>query len=421
MKLLARTNRQYILFSIIAYLVIAIVFYSVTEYVIYEEVEYRLKVERQDFENYVAEQGVWEASCYFVENKIELKAVKDTLTPLVEFADTLFVSRYSDQIDPFRQYSFYATIGHQPYEVNIRKSLIESNKLLTFITATMLILVSIGLIILTLLQRRIAKKVWKPFYQSLSSLKAFEISQGSGLTMDTTDIYEFNELNEVLEKMTTKIAVDYQNLKEFTENAAHEIQTPLALITTRIEELIQGKNFTDKQMYWIEDIHKSTIRLSKLHQGLLLLSKIDNGQFHSHETVNLNELIQTKLYEYQEFIEMKELEVTFDNTSGLITEINPTLADILIGNLIKNTIKHNQPSGYIKIKVQGRNLEISNTGSTLEVRPEQLFERFKKHNQSSASLGLGLAIVKKICDYFDFQIQYKNNSDIHTITLHLPS
>ncbi|UXX78472.1 HAMP domain-containing histidine kinase [Reichenbachiella carrageenanivorans] len=421
MKLLTRTNRQYILFSIIAYLVIAIVFYSVTEYVIYEEVEYRLKVERQDFEHYVAEQGVWEASCYFVENKIELKEVKDTLTPLVEFADTLFVSRYSDQIDPFRQYSFYTTIGDQPYEVNIRKSLIESNKLLTFITTTMLILVSFGLIILILLQRRISKKVWKPFYQSLSNLKAFEISQGAGLTMDNTDIYEFNELNEVLEKMTNKIAVDYQNLKEFTENAAHEIQTPLALITTRIEELIQGKNFTDKQMYWIEDIHKSTIRLSKLHQGLLLLSKIDNGQFYTHETVNLNELIQSKLNEYEEFTDIKELKVAFNSISDLITEINPTLADILIGNLIKNTIKHNQPSGYIKITTQKKRLEISNTGSTLEVRPEQLFERFKKHNQSSASLGLGLAIVKKICEYYNVNIRYINNADIHTITLDFPT
>ena len=125
MKLLAKTNSYYIGFSIIAYILLTLVFYLVTEFVIYQEVEARLKVERQDFEHYVSEQGVWEESCYFVDNKIELFSVTDTLQPLEVFKDTLFASRFDDEINPFRQYSFYKVINQQPYKVSIRKSLVR--------------------------------------------------------------------------------------------------------------------------------------------------------------------------------------------------------------------------------------------------------------------------------------------------------
>lgn len=417
MKLLAKTNSYYITFSIIAFIMLTIVFYIVTEMVIYEEVETRLKVERQDFEHYVAEQGVWEESCYFVENKIELATVRDTLAPLEVFKDTLFANRFDSEIVPFRQYSFYKVINEQPYKVSIRKSLIESNTLLTFITGTMVLLLGIGMFALFLLQRRISKKIWKPFYQSLANAKAFDIRHGVGLQMPEEQIFEFQELNKVLEKMTNKIAADYQNLKEFTENAAHEIQTPLALINSRVEELIQEKNFTNQQMYWVEEIHKSTLRLSKLHNGLLLLSKIENGQFYEHELVDMAQLARNKFNDYQEVFEHKKLETHLIEKGAFIAEMHPAMADILITNLLNNAVRHNITKGSLTIEIYSHKLVISNTGTGLKFSPEKLFERFKKQNQSSASLGLGLAIVKKICNYYNFEVTYELKSNCHIISI----
>ncbi|MEQ9440511.1 MAG: HAMP domain-containing sensor histidine kinase [Cyclobacteriaceae bacterium] len=417
MKLLARTNTYYITFSIIAYVALTGVFYVVTEFVIYEEVEARLQVERQDFEYYVAEQGVWEESCYFVENKIALQAMPDTLAPLEVFKDTLFANRYDEEIVPFRQYSFYKVINEQPYKVSIRKSLIESNTLLTFITLTMVVLLGIGMFVLFLLQKRVSKKIWQPFYQSLSGAKSFDIRHGIGLKMPEEPIHEFQELNQVLEKMTHKIAADYQNLKEFTENAAHEIQTPLALINSRIEELIQGKNFTDQQMYWVEEIHTSSLRLSKLHHGLLLLSKIENGQFYEHELVNITQLAKSKFHDYQEVFEYKKLDTDFIEHGNFIVEMNPALADILVTNLLNNAVRHNVVRGSLQIEISSHQLVVSNTGESIRFAPEKLFERFKKQHQSSASLGLGLAIVKKICTYYDFEIVYDVRDNLHTISI----
>jgi signal transduction histidine kinase len=416
-KLFDSTNLYYILFAVLTYIIVGLAFYLVVEHVIYQEVEDRLTVERRDFENFTKTHGMWDESCYFVENKIELDTAGNLPANYAVFKDTLLYNRYSNEYVPFREHSFISTIGKTHYKVSIRKSLIESIKLLKSITGTMLIVLSIGLLLLFLFQRRIARTIWEPFYATLASAKAFDLNEGRGLALREEKIFEFNELNSVLRKMTDKIARDYTSLKEFTENAAHEIQTPLALINSRVEALIQQSNFTDEQMRWIQNIHESSIRLSRLHQALLLLSKIDNGQFFEHTAVDFHERLTAKLQELEEFIAHKSLTITVTPQASFEVEMNPALADILITNLLSNAIRHNIPNGRIDITITATTFTVANTGAPLTIDPDRLFERFKKQQQSSASLGLGLAIVKKICDNYPFDIRYQYHENLHTLIL----
>jgi signal transduction histidine kinase len=417
-KLFDSTNLYYILFSILTYIFVGVAFYVVVEHVIYQEVEDRLTVERRDFENFIKVHGTWDERSYFVENKIELDPAGNLPADYSVFKDTLLYNRYSNEYVPFREHTFVSAIGPTLHKVSIRKSLIESKKLLKSITGTMLIVLSIGLLLLFLFQRRIARTIWEPFYATLASAKAFDLNEGRGLSLREEKIFEFNELNSVLHKMTDKIARDYTSLKEFTENAAHEIQTPLALINSRVEELIQQSNFSDEQMRWIQNIHESSIRLSRLHQALLLLSKIDNGQFFEHTAVDFHTRVTTKLQELEEFIAHKSLTVTVTQQSPFEVEMNPTLADILITNLLTNAIRHNLPDGLINITLTANTFTVANTGAPLTINPDRLFERFKKQHQSSASLGLGLAIVKKICDNYPMDIRYRHHENLHTLSLH---
>lgn len=415
MKLLGRTSLYYIAFSLVTYVVIAGSFYVLIERMIYSEVEDRLKVERRDFEHYVRLHGVWEESCYFVEDKITLTSVADTLSPVTAFKDTLMDNRYNRQLIPFREHSFYSSVGNALYKVSIRKSLIESKSLLKSITIAMLLTLSVGLLVLYLFQRRFSKVLWRPFYQTLAKAKAFDVSDGSPLKLSPEPIFEFNELNTELVKMTEKISLDYRNLKEFTENASHEIQTPLALINSRVEELIQEKNVASNQMAWIQDIHESTLRLSRLNQALLLLAKIENGQFYEREPINVNALMASKLASFEEIFNLKGIQVSFRETGALILQMNGPLADILFNNLLNNAVKHNIKQGRIDVLVEPLRLVIENTGPELKVEPEVLFERFRKHNPSSNSLGLGLAIVRKICDVHKLTIQYTHSGQRHAL------
>lgn len=425
MKLLARTNRYYIFFSIVTYAIVAGSFYLVIEYLIYKEVDQRLEVERKDFEHFIQTHGYWDESCYFVEDKISLEPINSNSTTAPSFRDTLMINRYSNEMVPFREYRFINKLKDQAFIVSIRKSLIESNQLLKFITVVMLVALSIGLLLLYWFQERISKTLWQPFYDTLSKAKSFDVNEGTGLTLPQEDIYEFTELNSSLTKMTTKIADDYRNLKEFTENASHEIQTPLALINSRVEELIQAKNMSGENMRWIQDIHESTMRLSRLNQALLLLTKIENRQFHDKERLNLSAIIDEKIVELDEIFAHKGITVSHEIRAPFEIDIHPALADILLTNLLNNAVKHNLAhNGRLSILSDNSQLTIANTGPALTIPPQELFERFRKQSTSSGSLGLGLAIVKTICAVYDLDIVYvmkpgtaPGDADMHTITI----
>jgi signal transduction histidine kinase len=416
LKLQTRTNLNYIFVSAITYIIVAVSFYLAVEHVIYEEVDRRLLVEKKDFEHYIDRNGYWETNSYFVEDKINVQ-VASSASPIV-FIDTLLLGRYDSQFVPFRQISFDKEIGGDIYRIHIRKSLIESNQLLKIITLVMLIVLSAGLSLLYLFQQRTSKRLWQPFYDTLKRAKDFNVHQGDKLTLSDQMIYEFNELNSALNKMTDKILGDYQSLREFTENASHEIQTPLALISSRIEGLIQDTSISAKHIQWIQDIYESTLRLSKLNHALLLLAKIDNGQFQEAEVLDLNPIVEKHLEEMEEMFTLKTISVSIEKTGAFKVRINHSLAEILVSNILNNAVKHNlADTGTISISVSSVALKVTNTGTPLTVDPQKLLGRFQKQNKSTPSLGLGLAIVQKICEISELNLEYEYANGLHGITL----
>lgn len=249
-------------------------------------------------------------------------------------------------------------------------------------------------------------------------MKDFNVHHGDKLTLSEQEIYEFNELNSALNKMTDKILNDYQSLREFTENASHEIQTPLALINSRIEGLIQDSSISGKHIQWIQDIHESAMRLSKLNHALLLLAKIDNGQYQEAEVLDLTAIVKRHLEEMEEVFVLKTITVSIERDEAFNVTINPTLADILVSNILNNAVKHNLPtSGFITIRISTEGLRVANSGMPLTTDPRKLFERFQKQNKSTASLGLGLAIVNKICEMSQLAVEYEHINGLHAISV----
>ncbi len=123
------------------------------------------------------------------------------------------------------------------------------------------------------------------------------------------------------------------------------------------------------------------------------------------------------LNNYEELIAAKQITITKNIESNIKLLMNEALAEILISNLITNSIKHNIEEGSIEIILKRRQLFISNTGAKLSSDPSELFERFKKDKVSSESLGLGLSIVKKICERYGYEISYRYLDFLHTTTI----
>ncbi|UHG89543.1 sensor histidine kinase [Spirosoma oryzicola] len=414
MKLLAKTNRIYLAFSLVIYLLTALAFYQIIRYLIYDEVESRLQIERRDFETYVRIHNTWSSSPYFVENKIEVAPVSQPPTSRrAFFADTLIQNRYDDELIPFRQLTFYVPIHGTLHRVSIRKSLIQTYRLIEAVTFTMATFLGLLLIGTFWFQGKLSGRIWLPFYNTLSRIKHFNLNSEAPLQLATSEITEFNELNEVLQKMADKMRQDYQSLKEFTENASHEMQTPLALINAKVEQLIQSEQLTEIQTHWIQTIYEASRRIVRLNQGLLLLSKIENHQFQGIQLIDLSQLLVEKLQDMEEVLSFKELTVHICSHDSFEAELPVALADILVTNLVNNAIKHNQSGGFIELDSSNEFLCLRNTGGTLVSEPQRLFERFKKEGTGTDSIGLGLAIVKQICDSYELSISYKETQGNH--------
>lgn len=412
MRLLEKTNRIYLLFSVILYLATALAFYGIIKWLIYDEVENRLLVEKRDFQLYIQHYG-WTANSYFVENKIEVELGRVPSGFKESFKDTLIEDRYTQKLVPFRQLTFYESIKGIEHRVSIRKSMIQSYRLMEAITFTMATVLALLLAGTYWFQDRLSGRIWQPFYETLSRIKQFDLVRGQHLQLEQPDIIEFKELNEVLQKMSDQILHDYLHLKEFTENASHELQTPLALITAKVEELIQSEHLTEKQTRWIQTIYEASLRMSRLYQGLLLLAKIENRQFANEQPINLSDQLLERLWDMEELLQYKGIRLHTAVEASFWTNLPPVLAENLVTNLVSNALRHNVPQGEIRLRSTDSTLCLSNTGHPLQNDPNDLFSRFKKEGTSSESVGLGLSIVKEICDNYGLQIRYAEHGGIH--------
>ncbi|CCG98212.1 histidine kinase [Fibrella aestuarina BUZ 2] len=416
MKLLSQTNRIYLAFSLVIYLLTAVMFYQIIRLLIYDEVESRLKVEQRDFQTYVRLHPTWSTSPYFIENKIEIMPAS-VANRSETFTDTLIRNRYNDELIPFRQLTFYTPIGGVMHRVSIRKSLIQTYRLIEAVSLTMAVFLGLLLGGTFWFQGKLSGRLWRPFYDTLSRIKRFNLSSGTPLQLERSDITEFSELNQVLQKMADKMQHDYLSLKEFTENASHELQTPLALINAKVEQLIQSEQLTPSQTHWIDGIYQASRRMSRLNQGLLLLAKIENGQFPNAQPVDLQaELIQ-RLTDMDEVLQHKNISVGLLPGTSFRASLPALLVESLLTNLVSNAIRHNVPGGRIEVRSSAHQLQLSNTGPHLTADPMALFGRFRKEANGNESVGLGLAIVKQICETYGLAVTYHYADGMHTLTL----
>ena len=265
----------------------------------------------------------------------------------------------------------------------------------------------------------VSRKILFPFNASLRAIQAFNLKQKKPIALPQTRTVEFAALNEFLERMTNKALHDYRALKEFTENASHELQTPLAIIRGKLELLLESK-ISEEQARLIMSAHEAVEKLSKTNQALTLLTKLENEEYRSLEPLDISTKIHKMIFSLAELMEMKFIELKTSIEENVKINLHPVLADILLMNLLSNAIRHNLPHGRISLQLTDKFLIVENTGLKPEVPTEELFERFKKSNQSSDSIGLGLSIVKRICEAGRLSIRYRYNNNLHSVQIDFP-
>jgi signal transduction histidine kinase len=265
-----------------------------------------------------------------------------------------------------------------------------------------------------LVTRVVYKKLWKPFYLTLREIEQFNIQKNEVPQFQETSIQEFRQLNDALGKLVSNNLQAYKIQKEFTENASHEMQTPLAVFQSKLDILLQQSNLSKEQLLIIQSLYNVTSRLTRINKNLLLLAKMDNLQFLDTEALNVPVVIAGSLSFFTEQAEANAIRIETDITpEDCIVQSNKTLLESLINNLITNAIKHNLPEGIIRISFQNRRLAIENTGVSNELDNTTLFRRFGRMSKTTKGSGLGLAIVQQICTLYRWQIEYRYTGNRH--------
>ena len=256
--------------------------------------------------------------------------------------------------------------------------------------------------------------------QIITTLEEFDVDEPKKVIFKKSSFNLFNELSENILELIERIRSNYQANRQFTQNASHELQTPLAIIKGHVELLFNSPQLKEKEIKSLGLIMYNTNRLSKLNHALILLSKIENNRYSNSDTINIKDIIQEILNNFRDLIHLQEIEIEEIYHNDLTVEMSETLAEILFANLFQNAIRYNVEDGFIKIKLEHKTVSIVNIGEVLSVPPESLFKRFKRESTVEESLGLGLSIVKRICESYNIEVVYNHQHGLHQLVLTFP-
>jgi two-component system OmpR family sensor kinase len=311
--------------------------------------------------------------------------------------------------------SFYPINGRY-YRITTYSFIPSFGQLLPGVVASFKWILLLLLVLVVVSGRLISRLILAPFKRTLRVIQTFDLKQKQRIHLPATQTDEFRELNLFLEKMTDKAREDYQSLKEFTENASHELQTPTAILRGKLELLMES-DLRDEQAVLIAEMHNALEKLSRIHSSLTLLTKLDNYEYVAKEPVNLSKCTRETLASFEELIQMKALVLKARIEGDVYLPIHAALAELLLNNLVSNAIRHNQPDGTIDVTLDKGGLVIGNTGRPPGKPTAELFERFSKGNPAGDSIGIGLAIVRQICDLNKFTVVYEYIDGHHVLAI----
>jgi two-component system OmpR family sensor kinase len=313
------------------------------------------------------------------------------------------------------RFTTYPLVRERRYAITSRASVVEPSDV--YLTGLVLVFAWTFVFLLALvviLSELLSWRILRPFNATLRGIQQFQLAQKTAIDLPRTRTAEFEELNNFLVRMTARAQRDYQGLQEFSENASHELQTPIASIKAKLE-LLMDSDLAEKQLRTLAAMHDELERLAKINQALTLLAKLEHYESRPADLSDLSQLVPATEAAFADLAEMKGLTTTQQIAPEVRVPFDASLAQLLLNNLFSNAIRHNLPGGEIRVQLSATELLLANTGHAPTAPVEELFGRFKKGNAALDSIGIGLAIVKRISELYGHHVSYDYTEGWHQL------
>ncbi|MGO1245279.1 MAG: sensor histidine kinase [Sphingobacterium sp.] len=415
------TNR-YLVIAILAIMAIwALLFYAVLMDEVYDNIDDGLKNQKIEIirEAYDNPEIIEETKEFGINQFRILPATPSEFTDKNRFSNEKFYMPYDEEEEPYRvlHTGFYTRSG-STYELEIRTSTVEEDDFLINLAFSLSVLYVVIALSIMLINYFVLAKALQPFELIINGLRNYRFGNVRSFTPVNSQVKEFDDLEKHIMHMIDRNEQIFEQQKRFIENASHELQTPLTVTINKFDLLMNDERLDEDPLSKIVEAKESLLRMVGLNRSLLMLSRIENRQYHHVETVTFNKLMKGLLEDLSDLIQFKGLELELIEKGEFISSYNADLALVLISNLLRNAIKYNIKGGVVRIHIQKDSIDIGNTSTGEALNPEYIFDRFHKGSQDSQSNGLGLSIVKSIVDnYPAITVSYSYETYMHVFRI----
>lgn len=314
--------------------------------------------------------------------------------------------------------TLFRDAGEGWYELTVMTPIVGREELREAILGWVLVLYGALLITVVGVGAVVTYRMLRPLYALLRWLDGYRVGGENPPLASETKVAEFRRLNQAAVSYAARAESLFERQKQFIGNASHEMQTPLAVCRNRLEMLVDEGALGEEQLAQIARVQRSLDYLVRLNRSLLLLSKIDNGQFPQAEEVAFNALVRGRAEELAEVYGGRGIRLNLCEEGALTVRMNPTLAESLVMNLLKNAFVHNAQGGEVSVAVTAERLQVCNTAVAGPLDPERVFERFYRGEmRREGSSGLGLAIARAVCGLYGLRIGYCYQDGFHCFTV----
>ena len=421
MKLLSYTYRKLALLLFLLLAVWGVLFY----YAIIDEVVDETDDTLENYGEILMESALHDPSILETEGSL-MSFYK--FTPISEeegrhyrqvFYDATVYIELEDEDEPVRvMCTAFRMPDGQYYELKLMISILERDDMVEAMLWYLGALFLLFLICTSIGIQLVLKGVFRPLHRLLDWLHCIQPGKEVPPLDNPTKIREFRQLSDAALDMGNRSYKAYEEQKQFIENASHELQTPLAIVRGKVELLAESEGMTEQQMEQLDEIYATLGRAVKLNKSLLLLSRIENGQYTEMEDVSVDEILDELLPDLMDIYEHKQVRlIRKREEQPFIIRCNHSLAQILVSNLVKNSLLHNREGGELQVLTTPTSLVIKNTGD-VPLDGEKLFRRFYHGMDGKKdSTGLGLAIARSIALSSSLKLTYEWQDGMHTFRL----
>jgi signal transduction histidine kinase len=242
---------------------------------------------------------------------------------------------------------------------------------------------------------------------------------------------ELDRLTEVFNAMTGRLQESFRRVREFTLHASHELKTPLTVLRGELEIEVQDGGMSPAQRERTQSKLDELQRLTRIVDGLTLLTKADAGLVNLSMTqVSLADLVRDSCADTQMLAQASGLVVELTACDDVALRGDAHRLRQLLLNLADNAVKYNRPGGTIAIALRraqdAAELTIQNTGPGIPAAlVPRVFERFFRrdpaHAQEVDGCGLGLSIAQWIVSVHNGSIRIESvPGELTTVTVRLP-